>query len=336
MAVARFVYLSLFLVLYPLSAWGQSQDFFSNTQSIDRLSTGSAGACPNCPGFNPDSLIRHSGIDPDGNGPISFSQTLTTTAPSLGGAVTGPFFNQLGPGAVTDNMFGQISSTGANPTKCGQAQGLDGLNCGDIRFDPFSQGMTLPDAPTDNLSSMIAGASAFLGDFSPSTDDHVGFNLKNRFIWSRTTAPLTDADLSVTCTVPTFTCIGIKGQVHQVTPLQTSTNPTTRGLAVTPISAGTVDAPGSGEQIFDLTASWTLNGSSAGSFGFPRVSWSLQFNDPIQDDNNQTRMESGLISGSFVYNSPGIFPTVSFPMVSSSTDLCRGVAGTAGTCTTTP
>lgn len=334
--MVRFIYLSLLLLLHPLSAWGQSQDFFSNTQGIDRLSTGSAGACPNCPGFNPDRLIRHSGIDPDGSGPISFSQSITTTAPSLGGTVTGPFFNQLGPGAVTDNMFGQVSSTGSNPTKCGSTPGLDGLNCGDLRFDPFSQGMTLLDAPTDNLSSLIAGASAFRGDFSPSTDDHLGIDLKNQFVWSRTTAPVTDGDLSVTCTIATFTCMGINQQVHQVTALQTSTNPTTRGLAVTPISAGTLDFPGSGEQTFDLTSSWNQRNSSGSNFGFPRVSWSLQFKDPIQDDNNQTRMDSGVISGSFTYNSPGTFPTVSFPMVSSSTDLCRGVSGTAGTCTTTP
>src|SRR3569832_967489 len=229
--LARFIYLSLLLMLYPLSAWGQSQDFFSNTQGIDRLSTGSAGACPRCPGFNPDSLIRHSGIDPDGSGPISFVQTITTTAPSLGGTVTGPFFNQLDPGAVTDNMFGQISGTGSNSIKCGSIPGLDGLNCGDIRFDPASQGMIIPDAPTDSLSSMIAGASTFLGDFTPSTDDHTGFNLKNRFIWSRTTTPLTDGDLSVTCTAPNFTCLSISQQMHQVTALQTSTNPTTRSLA---------------------------------------------------------------------------------------------------------
>jgi len=334
--VARLTYLFLFLVFCPLSAWGQTQDFFSSTQSIDRLSTGSAGACPRCPGFNPDSLIRHSGIDPDGSGPISFSQTITTTAPSLGGTVTGPFFNQLGPGAVTDNMFGQVSSTGANPIKCGSTPGLDGLNCGDIRFDPSTQGMIIPDAPTDSLSSMIAGASTFLGDFSPSTDDHVGFDLKNHFIWSRTTAPLTDGGLSVTCAPLNFTCISISQQVRQVTALQTSSNPTTLGLPVTPIPAGTLDVPGNGEQTFTLTNSWTLNGSSGSTFGFPRVSWSLQFNDPIQDDNNQTRMDSGVISGSFTYNSPSTFPTVSFPMVSNSTDLCRGVAGTAGTCTTTP
>lgn len=327
-------HLLLFLVFYPLQAWGQTQDFLSNTQGIDRLSTGSAGACPNCPGFNPDRLIRHSGADPDGDGPVSFTQTITTTAPSLGGSVTGTFFNQLGPGAVTDNMFGIVSSAGSDPAKCGTATGLTGLNCGDIRFDPSSQGMLLFSG-TDTLSSMISDPGT-LSDFFPSTDDHTGFDLRNHFIWSRTTAPLSLGDLSVTCTAATFTCVGSGQQIRQVTPLQVASNPTTDNLAVGPVPAGTLNAPGGGEQLFNLTTTWSLVRSSGTSFGFPTVSWSLQFNDPIRDDNNQSRMESGVITGSFIYNNPSTFPTVTIPMMRNSTDLCRGVAGTAGTCITVP
>lgn len=331
-------YLIVFLcIAYPAEGGAQTPDFFSNTQGIDRLSTGSAGACPNCPGFNPDRLIRHSGTDPDGAGPITFSQTITTTAPALGGTVSGPFFNLLGPGAVTDNMFGIISDPGADPAKCGVTEGLAGLNCGDLRFSPSSQGMAIPSAPgSDTLSSFIAGSSTFLGDFSPSTDSHTGIDLKNRFIWSRTTTPLTDGDLSVTCTAATFACVGSRQQQHQVTPNQVTTNPTTQNLAVTAIAAGTLAAPGNGEQNFDLTTTWSATGLSGDSFPLPQISWSLQFNDPIRDDNNQTRMETGVISGSFRYNSPSTFPTVTIPMVRNSTDLCRGVAGTAGTCVTIP
>ncbi len=318
----------------PAEGWAQTQDFFSNTQGIDRLSTGTGGSCPNCPGFNPDKLIRHSGTDPDGAGPITFTQTITTTAPSLGVSPTGPFFNLLGPGAVTDNMFGIISNPGTDPAKCGvnTSTGVlptsTGLNCGDLRFNPDSQGMTIPTSPAaDILTSTIFSPSTFLGDFAPSTDDHTGLDLKNRFIWSRTATPLTDGDLSVTCTAATFACVGSKQQQLQVTLL-------VGGVA------GTLASPGSGEQNFNQTTDWAITNSSGNTFASPTVNWTLQFNDPIRDANNQTRMQTGAMSGSFIYQaadtSAATFPSVTIPMVRNSTDLCRGVAGTAGTCVSIP
>lgn len=329
-----FYLLLLLLIAYPIDGRAQTGDFFSNTQGIDRLSTGSAGACPNCPGFNPDRLIRHSGTDPDGAGPITFSQTITTTAPSLGGTVSGPFFNLLGPGAVTDNLFGIISDPGADPAKCGVNTSTGvvptsvGLNCGDLRFDPASQGMTLPASPAaDILTSTLFSPSTFLGDFAPSTDDHTGLDLKNRFIWSRTTTTLTDGDLSVTCTTATFACIGSKQQQLQVTPLVGG-------------AAGTLASPGSGEQNFNQTTDWTLTNSSGNIFTAPTINWTLQFNDPIRDNNNQTRLQTGAMSGSFTYQgadtSATTFPGVTVPFVRSSTELCRGVTGTAGTCINIP
>lgn len=334
-----FYLLLLLLIAYPMQGRAHhgephAEDFFSNTQGVDRLSTGSAGACPNCPGFNPDRLIRHSGTDPDGAGPITFSQTVTTTAPSLGGSVTGPFFNLLGPGAVTDNLFGIVSDPGVDPAKCGVNTSTGvlptsvGLNCGDLRFDPASQGMTLPASPAaDILTSTLFSPGTFVADFAPSTDDHTGLDLENRFIWSRTTATLTDGDLSVTCTAATFTCVGSKQQQLQVTLFVGG-------------AAGTLASPGSGEQNFDQTTDWSISNSSGNTFTAPTINWTLQFDDPIRDNNNQPRLQTGTMSGSFIYQaadtSAATFPGVTVPFVRSSTELCRGVTGTAGTCINIP
>ncbi|MFQ5598149.1 MAG: hypothetical protein ACE5GK_08865 [Nitrospiria bacterium] len=320
----RFIYIALLILSLSLTnAWSQTTDFFTNTQGIDRLSTGSGGSCPTCPGFNPDFLIRHAGTDPDGAGPISFSQSISTTAPSLGGTPT-VFFNQLGPGAVTDNLFGAISDPGTDPAKCGTTAGLTGLNCGDLRFDPTSQGMTIPTTPAaDVLTSHVFSPSTFTGDFFPSTNDHTGIDLKNRFIWSRTTATLTDVDLSVTCTTGTFTCVGSKQREHQVTALVSG-------------ASGTLAAPGSGEQDFDQTVDWNITNSSGSTFSAPTITWTLQFNDPIRDDNGNARLQSSLMSGSFTYNGDPIFPSVTIPLVRNASGLCRGVAGTAGTCLSIP
>ncbi len=320
----RYLHFALFLfIIYPAQAGAQADDFFTNTQGVDQLSTGSGGACPTCPGFNPDLLIRHSGSDPDGAGPITFSLSITTTAPSLGGTPT-IFFNQLGPGAITDNMFGAISDPGSDPAACGTTAGLTGLNCGDLRFDPTSQGMSIPSDPAgDVLASHISGPNMFSADFAPSTDDHTGFEIKNRFIWSRTTTALTDNDLSVTCTVGTFTCVGSKQRQHQVTPLVAG-------------AAGTFAAPGTGEQDFDLTTDWTLTNSSGNTFTSPTITWTLQFNDPIQDAAGNARFQYGATSGSFLYDTVGTFPSVTISLFRNSTNLCRGVAGTAGNCVSVP
>ncbi|TAK02205.1 MAG: hypothetical protein EPO39_13575 [Candidatus Manganitrophaceae bacterium] len=326
-----FFILFFIIAALPVEGWSQTSDFFSNTQGIDRLSTGSTGSCPNCPGFNPDRLIRHSGIDPDGSGPISFSQSISTTAPSLGGTVEGPFFNLLGPGAVTDNMFGMISRAGADPAKCGiDVTGAGtlptstGLNCGDIRFNRTSQLVTVPNTPgTEGLTSLVTQPAVFSGDFFPSTDDHLGINLTHTFIRSRTTAPLQSGDLSVTCAPGAFTCLGSREQLRQITPMMIG-------------AAGTLDSPGAGENRFVQTFEWHSSSNAGDSFTAPTVQWSLELNDSIRETDQQPGMQSGLLSGTFNYNTPGNFPSLAIPFVRSSTDLCRGVAGTEGTCIVIP
>ncbi len=320
--MAYFIYILFFILpFYPSEAWSQAANFFTNSQSVDQLSSGVAGACPNCPGFNPDFLIRHSGIDPDGAGPITFSQTITTTAPPLGGTPT-IFFSSLGPGAVTDNMFGLISDPGLEPLKCGAIAGLNGLNCGHLRFDPTSQGMTLPVFPVSDAVDQMVSTPNPSGDFAPSTNDHAGFSLDNRFIWSRTTATLTAGDLSLSCALADFACVAGKQREQQVTLFIDG-------------GAGTLAAPGAGEQNFIQTSDWTTIHSSGTTFDTPTINWSLQFNDPIPDALGNSRMQASY-SGSFVLNANAVFPVVTMPIYSSSTALCRGVAGTAGTCILLP
>lgn len=324
----------LFLIFSNHNLEASSDDFFSNTTSVDRLSTGADGSCPGCPGFNPDRVIRHAGTDPDGAGPIQFSQMIATTAPPLGGTVSGPFFNRLGPGAITDNMFGIVSDPGGDPAACGTntSSGVvptaAGLNCGDLRFDPASQGIFLPAAPsTDTLSALISQPSIFTGDFFPFSDDHLGIDSTNRLVWNRTVATLADGDLSVSCAASTLTCVGGKQQQRQVTSLL-------------PGTAGTLGAPGEGEQKFLQSIEWGITGSSGAAFTGPTLYWTLEFNDPIPDSNNQSRMETGVLSGSFTYldgeDSAVSFPSVTAPFVRNATELCRGMADTAGTCVHIP
>ncbi|MBN4054450.1 hypothetical protein JYT87_01940 [Nitrospira defluvii] len=319
---------ALILSFAPSEAGSQTTDFFTNTQGVDSLSTGASGACPTCPGFNPDFLIRHSGTDPDGAGPITFSMTITTTAPALPGTAT-IFFSRLGTGAITDNAFGFIADPGADPVICGTTVGLTagGLNCGSLKFDPASQGFTPPTLPaTDNLISNINDPKE-TSDHFPNSNDHTAFDLDNRFIWSRTTSTLTAenptlGDLSVTCTAPNFACVASKEREYQVTLLVDG-------------AAGTLATPGTGDQVFTLTNEWSTTGSSGTSFTPPTINWSLQFNDPIRDDVGNPRMQSNA-SGSFVANADTSFPDISISLFRNSTALCRGVAGTAGTCVVVP
>lgn len=328
-------------------SYAQTTDFFSNTSSVDSLSTGSGGACPGCPGFNPSTLLLHSGTHPKPtDATIAFSLVINgvdRTADALT-----PSFNRLGPGAITDNLFGILSDPGADASKCGTNTSTGvlptqiGLNCGDLRFDPTSQGMTIPATPAaDILSSLIFQPSTFTGDFFSSAVEHTGLDLKNRFIWSRTTTTLTDGGLSVACSAATAACVGSKQRQHQViaTPsLEIAVPPASKAAATPHIN--TLASPGTMEQVFDQTTNWSITGSSGNTFSTPTVRWTLEFNDPILDDNNSSRMQTGALSGSFTYQaadtSATTFPTVTLPLYRNSTELCRGVAGTEGTCVTIP
>jgi len=296
----------------------QTSDFFSNTQSNGKLAA-SASGCPtgatcsaNAPGFNPTDLVNHA--DPN---------ATITGAPTIPGE-TRPFFSQLGPGAITDNMFGVISkihpgvdttptiTADDDPTICGllpgdvniglgvtpDSVGSNGssLNCGDLRFDPASQGQTIPAfplPPPNNITS-ASGDVTFINDFNPSTDDHIGFNLTNNLVFNPTQTSNTQ-------------------QMRQVTAL------TAGGTAATVGSPGTEAAPGTGDQVVEIDTSWPLTTQSSTST--PTITWSMTLDDldpltpgtltPDQTDSINT-MGSLVTDSSFTYNT-GAFPSTIIP-----------------------
>ncbi|MFQ5580375.1 MAG: hypothetical protein ACE5FZ_07165 [Nitrospiria bacterium] len=284
--------------------------------------------------------------------------TVTTDAPPLGATVNGRFFNSLGPGAITDNMFGVISSVhrGADnlpdtsddePGKCGQnvAAGIppdqadtsgSSLNCGDLRFDPASQGMTVPGFPaSDKLDSIVFSPATFLGDsatanlnFGTNSDLHASIDLKNRFIWNNTSASITDVDLVVPCTAGTVACVGGAQKEKEV-------------IAVSGTTFGTLASPGAGEQVFDQTSDWNISGSTGNTFAAPLVNWTQSIQNPVFgdllwnaglgdnqmiDNNSNRRFDTGSMTGSFTRESGTAtnitsFPPVNMPFVSATSTL---------------
>ena len=142
------------------AAFAQSSDFFSNTQTLEQRATPTTA--PNAPGFNPCW----------GGGAGMTSSNCDSSAALLSPANVQTNFVISGPGAITDNMFGRVSGAalGANGTasssdtgfnvdtpitKCAPGfgaagfdtsadGGLNGLNCGDVRLDPTTQGISIP------------------------------------------------------------------------------------------------------------------------------------------------------------------------------------------------
>ncbi len=208
---------TLSLAIFSFSVgdvYAQASDFFSNTQSTDkRAGTGAAIAAPGSigatnPGFNPCSGAgatltagECTGV-PDASSLLS-SGNLTAT------------FQESGPGAITDNMFGLVSGTALGSdglaggvgaaadtptTNCAPAfgtagfdtsalGGLNGLNCGALRITPVVQGMTIPTFPvTNSLDQELTGSANLNFDSSPATNTHTGFDILNRFVWIPGTA----------------------------------------------------------------------------------------------------------------------------------------------------
>lgn len=307
----------------PAALLAQTSDFFSNTQSTGQLASGSSG-CPtgatctaNGPGFNPTDLVKRA--DP--------AAAFTGVTPT--GAAPSVFFSRLGPGAITDNMFGIISTPlSTNTTLCGNlpgdpntgagilpnAVGPNGssLNCGDLRFDPTSQGQTIPTAPaTNNIQFDLnpGKVGEFNGDFSPSTSDHTGFDLINDFTFILSPASSSGDQ-----------------QMKQVTAL------TAGGTAATVGSPGTLTAPGTGDQNLQINTSWSLAGTFDSATNRPTITWTMSLKDvdPLTPNiapfpTNQTDSintmgtlsitSSSAIPGSpntFVYNS-GAFPQMAVP-----------------------
>ncbi len=317
--------ISLLILNFQNEAGAQTSDFFSNTQAQGKVSTGSSGSCPNCPGFNPTlagGLLKHVDISqcPD-----------AATSPCVP-----PFFSSLGSGAVTDNMFGAVSSATRESgvdgllgtaddtfSRCGTVAGLAGLNCGNIRFDPTSQGMALPTGA--NSLNQIDRNITFDSDLFPSTDNHLGLLLTHNFSWKNPSLNACGGSASPP-TPPSGDCTQASFNLLQVGPLVSG-------------QVGTRAIPGPGEQVADLRVSWLTSNTSETAFDAPLISWNLTLVEPSTTFFNPTPgtpastlpclTTSGLSPfliqcGSFTYNSDASFPQMNFPLGASSSASVQG------------
>jgi len=264
-------------------SYAQTSDFFSNTQSTDQRA-GSGGAisgggsiATNNPGFNPCSGgDGTNGASRDAAGACVTAGTGSIDATSLLSPDNlGTIFQQAGPGAITDNMFGKVTAvllTPATFTDCGATAAnistvalADVLNCGNVRITPGTQGMNIPTFPaTNSLGSLLTGNANLNGDFcagpdaTPGTDcvdttqiiaAHTGLNLINSFEWNPGGATATCGASGVGLSdQPRFCSDQI---MEQVTALNTS-------------GIGTLTAPGANDQVvriettFEVVTSNTL------------------------------------------------------------------------------
>ncbi len=266
-----------------------------NTQSTDVRSDGSNGN----PGFNPCL-----GGTRDANGVCGGA----VNAAALLSPANLTMFTTLGPGAVTDNMFGIIEQD-ATPGTCGTgAVGSNDLNCGDARFNPSQQGqssLTAADnsltttAPVDMNNTLSADFCANAGtdcqDSVPAqvTAAHTGFNVVNNFSWDQ---------------LSTTTAAVVSSQtMEQVTALKTT-------------GIGTFAAPGSGDQRVLLTTAFTTTSSNnPATGGAATVTWTSLIEDPDQSGTGTGKFTQTL-SGSFVYNGSVSFPAVQYPNGQSQTN----------------
>jgi hypothetical protein len=285
----------LFTAMQQTSAYAQgAQDFFSNTQnSNQRSEPGTATAT--LPGFNPcpgDTSTTGTTCTPSsGNAllsPTNVGTSCTATSPGSCSSSLG-IFERLGPGAVTDNMFGLITAP-ADPTHCTPLSGattgpnnlLVGVNCGDLHYDPITQGQTIPSIGNP-LTGVFTSVTAMNADFGPSTDSHTGFDISNTFTWEPAT--------STTCSSPN--CITVSQSVKQVTNL-------------VPGGGGTLTAPGTGDQVFETTADFSLTGATSAGPGGPfAVTWTQSITDPEQSGTAATGFTQSL-TGTFNYNQPSL------------------------------
>lgn len=311
----------------------QAVDFNISTQLTDLRSSGS----DNNPGFNP---CRGGARAADGTcgGPAVALNGTAAALLDLDNLQT--IFPSLGPGAVTDNMFGLVSGADATPaasggpipvTACGKVTNasLAGLNCGDLRFDPGSQGQPFSDVTFTGANTLVTPAGGlnmntqFIADFCPGgatvTCDngsgaqksaaHTGFNIANNFNFQFLTG---------TTGVSSGT-----DNVRQVTAVKTT-------------GIGTEGTPGTGDQIVVVNASWATtaaNPSSNNPASSPTnltVNWTQNISDPDQSGTGSGSFVQN-ISGSFVYHAPAT-PAISaqYPNGKTQTERSIGVAAPVG------
>lgn len=303
-------------------------DFNMNTQLTDLRSDGTN----NNPGFNPCRGGTRQANGTCGGALVLDSSALALLDPDNLQTV----FPSLGPGAVTDNMFGIISGQDASVTPipvtaCGAVTNasLAGLNCGDLRFNPSTQGQTTLTTDANTLVTPVAGLnmnSQFVADFCPGpagapTDcsdgggtpaqviaAHTGFNVTNNFNFKRlggTTSEITGSQ-----------------SMRQVTAVKTT-------------NIGTQAAPGTGDQLVEITANWATtpaNPSSNNPASNPAsltVTWTQNISDPDQSGTGASSFTQN-IAGSFVYNGTADAVSAQYPSGKTQTQRSIGVAAPVG------
>lgn len=292
-----FLTLTVGILYFVPMSWAVDPNI--NTQSTDLRSNGSDGN----PGFNP---CLGGTRDTNGvcGGAVSAAALLSPSKLTL--------FTTLGPGAVTDNMFGIIEVPVA-PGTCG-AEGTVGvndvgtnkLNCGNVHFDPGTQGQTgltgnnqlTTTAPVNMNNSLVAdfcanAASDCLDSGSVQKEAaHVGFNFVNNFSWNQTSTTTADVVSSQT--------------ISQVTGLKTS-------------GIGTFSVPGTGDQRVTLTNAFSTSSSNNPNLGgAATVNWTSLIEDPDQSGTGSGKFTQS-IAGSFVHNGSS-FPSVQYPDGQSQTN----------------
>ncbi len=258
-------------------------DFIRSTIAVNHRSSPVRGQTT-FPGFNPcDSLTATSTNCPITTAGPLLSKFNIDPTPS---ATTG-LFSLTGPGAITDNMFGIVEDVSANPGLCGlfaddgaRHIGAGELNCGEIRVDPWTQGVGILAFMASGQGGHINIDIKFNGDFSgaetPGTT-HTAFNFENLFHWD---AVNWDAGFPTAALVPDTTCtaaptiqVGACMHINQLTTLGATGGHGTAATEFPTVLSGT---PAFGDQLFSQSANWGAGSDGANAFDGQVWTWSAQ------------------------------------------------------------
>jgi hypothetical protein len=301
-------------------AYAQALDFFSNTQSLDKRSSGSDGA----PGFNPctgDAGATSTSCSPtNGDIPLLHVNNIGNS-----GTNTAGLFEKTGPGAITDNMFGIVERP-ASPLQCGPQGaailfgGVGSLNCGDGKFDPATQSQTLPTSGTNLTGAMAVNTPIDMTSCGAGTTMVACANnaslhrsqVEDAFVWNPTGSTVA---LPVnTSNMPTI----IAAPAAKTCAAGSAANPAVCGQAslIETTALGTATTV-----VVSLATDWATTNSAAGVMGTaPTVNWESKI---VQSEMIGGGTFDQTLSGSFLYNG-GAFTATAYPNGQSFTIRAGG------------
>lgn len=302
-------------------AHAQSNDFFSNTQSLDQRSSGTDGK----PGFNPCAGgTTVTGTQCSG-APVGAKPLLDAINLGDSSTNTAGLFEKTGPGAVTDNMFGIVERP-ANPLQCG-AQGagvlfggVGSLNCGDGKFDPSTQNQTIPTSGTNltgamavntpiDMTSCGAGTTAVACAGDPSLHRS---QVEDAFVWNPTGSTVA---LPVnTANMPTI----IAAPAAKTCAAGSAANPAVCGQAS---MIETTALGATATLVVSLATDWATTNNASGVMGTaPTVNWESHI---VQSEMIGGGTFDQTLSGSFIYNGSA-FTATQYPNGQSFTIRAGG------------